>query len=67
MKIINENICFGYSHSYVNTAPYDKIRSLFYDMYDNDQNECIVDFSTYDYDREPFIPQQIIDLANLEK
>jgi hypothetical protein len=51
-----------YRH-YVATAPYEDISDLFYELYDT---ECECDFG-FGYDTDPFIPQQIIDLANFKK
>jgi hypothetical protein len=50
-------------HHYVDTAPYEDISDLFYELYDT---ECECDFG-FGYDTDPFIPQQIIDMAGVEE
>ena len=56
--------CFWtwYRH-YVDTAPYEDIDELFHALYDPDY-ECDFDFG---YDTDPFIPQQIIEMAGIEE
>jgi hypothetical protein len=59
--------CFWawYRH-YVDTAPYEDIDELFHALYDPDY-KCDFSFEDdFDDDTDLFIPQQIIDLANLE-
>ncbi len=51
---------WAWYHHYVDTAPNEDIDKLFHRLYDTEY-EC--DFN-FDYDTDPFIPQQIIDLAN---
>ena len=54
---------WAWYHHYVDTAPNEDIDKLFHRLYDKNY-EC--DFN-FDYDTDPFIPQQIIDMAGIEE
>ncbi len=56
-----------YRH-YVDTAPFEDIHNLFYELYDTEYEYNELGFEYYqDYYPSIFIPQQIINLANLKK
>ena len=54
---------WAWYHHYVDTAPNEDIDKLFHRLYDKNY-ECNFNF---DYDTDPFIPQQIIDMAGIEE
>lgn len=59
---------WNWYHHYVDTAPFEDIHNLFYELYDTEYECDELGFEYYqDYYPSIFIPQQIINLANLKK
>jgi hypothetical protein len=59
---------WAWYHDYVDTAPFEEIHNLFYELYDTEYEYSGLGFEYYeDYYPFIFIPQQIINLANLKK
>lgn len=59
---------WAWYHNYVDTAPFEDIHNLFYELYDTEYEYNELGFEYYqDYYPFIFIPKQIINLANLKK
>jgi superfamily I DNA/RNA helicase len=58
---------WAWYHDYVDTAPFEEIHNLFYELYDTEYECDELGFEYYqDYYPSIFIPQQIIDMAGVE-